>query len=88
MHVKVLHQEIREYKCKLCDKWFTLCGNLQEHIATKHMGLTAKEFRNHPDKTRYKKYQEHRQMVKNHEAFEYIPSKTLLEIAKELNVES
>ena len=88
IHVKSFHQEIREYRCKLCDKWFTTGANLLEHIATKHLGLTAKEFRKQSEGTKNGKKQEHREAIKNHEAFEYIPQKSLLEIAKEIQAAS
>ena len=87
-HVKTLHQEIREYRCKLCDRWFKTNNNLLEHIGTKHMGLTAKEYRSHPETPKHTRNGEYKRLAKNHEAFEYIPKKTLLEIAKEIKAQS
>ena len=54
-------------RCTLCDTFFSNTGNLEEHIAIKHMGYkTSQEWRV------AKKDDSVKQTVKDHEAFEYI----------------
>lgn len=40
MHKKFVHQGIRRYACKLCDKRFHLAANVKKHLFT-HTGSIA-----------------------------------------------
>ena len=66
-HIKTVHQKLRQYRCKVCNIFFSQGPNLAEHIGVKHMGYkSAKEWRSPENKYA-------RQACSNHEAYEFIP---------------
>ena len=78
-HIKVVHLNIREYKCRICDTKFSNKPNLLEHIGIKHMGYKdGKEWRK-PENV------EARKSAAFHEAFEHCPDKEWRALYKQTN---
>merc|ERR1719495_2528623 len=44
-HVNIVHLKVKAYRCKICDVYYANAKNLAVHIASKHMGMTQKEFK-------------------------------------------
>ena len=68
-HVKVVHEKIRQYRCRLCDIYFSIEPNLKEHIGVKHMGFkSGKQWREPANK-------ETRMASIQHKAYQFIELK-------------
>ena len=41
MHVALVHEEKKPFKCAICDHRFSVKGNMIRHVATVHEGKKA-----------------------------------------------
>ena len=77
LHVQTVHEKVRQYRCKICNVFFSQDPNLKEHIGVKHMGYkSAKEWRSPENKPT-------RQTVTKHEAYEFLTLEEAQKLASE-----